>query len=378
MKPTAAFFEEQKEQSEVKANIVAKYFDAWSNVMLGAKRQFGHFDRMAYIDLFAGPGRYIDGSKSTPLMVLELAISRPQLADVLVTMFNDRDPANVASLKAEIEALPGYQSLRHEPKIYCSEVGDDATNMFAATKLCPTFTFVDPFGYKGLSRGIIQSIIKDWGCDCVVFFNYARINAGLNNDAVRSHMDALFGRERVESMRGAMADMKPHEREPFVLENLASALRDLGAKFVLPFRFRRADGSRTSHSLVFVTKDEKGYEIMKDIMARESSTEDEGVASFTYSPADARCPLLFSLARPLAALTEDLVAKFEGRSLTMQQVYKAHHVDTPFVAKNYKQALSDLEAAGRIVAVPPASARPKRMGKATFGDTVRVSFPKAA
>jgi three-Cys-motif partner protein len=378
VKPTATFFDEQREQSEVKANIVAKYFDAWSNVMLGAKRQFGHFNRMAYIDLFAGPGRYSDGSKSTPLMVLELAISRPELAKVLVTMFNDRDATNVASLKAEIENLPGYDTLNHKPKIYCSEVGQDATDMFASTKQCPTFTFVDPFGYKGLSRGIIQSIVKEWGCDCVVFFNYSRINAGLNNDAVRSHMDALFGQERVESMRVSMAGMKPHEREPFVLENLAAALKDLGAKFVLPFRFRRADGSRTSHSLVFVTKDEKGYEIMKDIMARESSTEDEGVASFTYSPADARCPLLFSLSRPLAALTEDLVSRFEGQTLTMMQVYKAHHIDTPFVAKNYKQALGDLEAAGRIVAVPAAPARPKRMGKPTFGDTVRVSFPKAA
>lgn len=378
VKPTATFFDEQKEQSEVKANIVAKYFDAWSNVMLGAKRQYGHFDRMAYIDLFAGPGRYSDGSKSTPLMVLELAIARPELAKILVTMFNDRDAENVASLRTEIESLSGYGSLKHQPKIYCSEVGQDATDMFASTKQCPTFTFVDPFGYKGLSRGIIQSIIKEWGCDCVVFFNYSRINAGLNNDAVRPHMDALFGRDRVDAMRDSMAEMKPYEREPFVLENLAAALKDLGAKFVLPFRFRRADGSRTSHALVFVTKDEKGYEIMKDIMARESSTEDEGVASFTYSPADARCPLLFSLARPLAALADDLVSKFAGKTLTMQQVYKAHHVDTPFVAKNYKQALSDLEAAGRIVAVPGASSRPKRMGKVTFGDAVTVSFPKAA
>src|SRR4051794_13767285 len=48
LKPAESFFEEQGEQSEVKANIVAKYFDAWSNVMLGAMRQFKHFDRIAY------------------------------------------------------------------------------------------------------------------------------------------------------------------------------------------------------------------------------------------------------------------------------------------------------------------------------------------
>lgn len=378
MRAVESFFDEQREQSEVKARIVAKYFDAWSNVMLGARQRFRHFNKIAYIDLFAGPGRYKDGTKSTPLMVLETAIDRPELAEVLVTMFNDKDIENVSSLKSEIESLEGYEKLRHKPSVYCSEVGEDATRMLASARNCPTFTFVDPFGYKGLSRGIIQSIIKDWGCDCVVFFNYARINAGLNNDAVRLHMDALFGRDRVELMRIEMADMSPHIREAYVLENLAAALKDLGAKFVLPFKFRKANGSRTSHSLVFVTKNEKGYEIMKDIMARESSTEDQGVASFAYSPADARMPLLFSLARPLELLADDLSKAFSGRTITMEDVYRAHHVDTPFVSRNYKQALLELEAVGRVTCDPPASSRRKLEGKPTFGDKVRVIFPRSS
>jgi hypothetical protein len=113
-------------------------------------------------------------------------------------------------------------------------------------------------------------------------------------------------------------------------------------------------------------------------MARESSTEDQGVASFAYSPADARTPLLFSLARPLEALADDLLRSFGGRTLTMHQVYKAHHVDTPFIAKNYKHALTDLEADGRVRCDPPASQRRKIAGKPTLGDGVRVTFPQPA
>jgi hypothetical protein len=45
---------------------------------------------------------------------------------------------------------------------------------------------------------------------------------------------------------------------------------------------------------------------MKDIMAKESSVTDQGVPSFTYSPADASTPLLFSLARPFDGLAEDV------------------------------------------------------------------------
>ncbi|ODT14195.1 MAG: hypothetical protein ABS35_35530 [Kaistia sp. SCN 65-12] len=370
------FFQEQSDQSEVKASIVAKYFVAWARVMLGNRRKYGHFSKLGYIDLFAGPGRYQDGSKSTPLLVLEQSLATPGLADILVTMFNDKDDQNIASLTDAINELPGLSALKHQPRIYCGEVGADAEAMFRSIKMCPTFSFVDPFGYKGLSRGFIQAMVKDWGCECVFFFNYGRINAGINNDFVRAHMDALFGRERIDRMRGVVSEMPSDERVNFVLEELAEALRDLGANYILPFRFKRADGSRTSHALIFVSKKVLGYNIMKEIMAKESSTEDEGVPSFTYSPADARTPFLFSFNRPIAGLADDLMKRFAGRTVSMGEVHEAHHVDTPFIERNYKRALCELEAAGRILADPPASKRRMHKGERTFGDEVRVTFPQ--
>ena len=55
---------------------------------------------------------------------------------------------------------------------------------------------MDPWGYKGLSLRLINSVLRNWGSDCIIFFNYNRINMGLNNEFVREHMDALFGAER--------------------------------------------------------------------------------------------------------------------------------------------------------------------------------------
>ena len=60
-----SFFDESTEQSQVKSRIVAKYFWAWAQVM---KKQA---NRIGYIDLYAGPGLYQDGSRSTPILVLE-------------------------------------------------------------------------------------------------------------------------------------------------------------------------------------------------------------------------------------------------------------------------------------------------------------------
>jgi hypothetical protein len=113
------FFDEREDQSEVKARIVTKYFYVWAKII--AHRARGQ--RIGYIDLFAGPGRYKDGSASTPLMVLEQAIADPALRDTLVTMFNDEDPEHTKSLASEIAKLPGIETLKYKPEIKTGNVG---------------------------------------------------------------------------------------------------------------------------------------------------------------------------------------------------------------------------------------------------------------
>ena len=156
-----------------------------------------------------------------------------------------------------------------------------------------------------------------------------------------------------------------------IIEELCQALRDLGPEYVLPFRFRDDHGSRTSHHLIFVSKGFKGYEIMKEIMAKESSDAEQGVANFEYNPVDARTgaqqQLLFQLSRPLDDLGDVLLRGFARQKLTMHQIYERHNVNRPYTKRNYKQVLIQLEEQGKITA-------PKHR-KGTFGDTVQVTFP---
>ena len=137
------------------------------------------------------------------------------------------------------------------------------------------------------------------------------------------------------------------------------------------FSVRNKDRTRTSHHLIFVSKHFKGYEIMKEIMAGESSSAEQGVPSFEYSPASADYPLLFELSRPLDDLGDILLSYFAGRSLTMREVYQEHNVGRRYIKANYKDVLTKLEEAGRISADPPAEGRRKH----TFPDRVKVTFP---
>ena len=94
---TDSFFTEPRENSKIKATIISKYFLAWARIV-GPRAE-----KVAYIDLFAGPGRYGNDTKSTPLLVLEQAIKDPMLRDRLVAVFNDAEAANATSLREEIE-----------------------------------------------------------------------------------------------------------------------------------------------------------------------------------------------------------------------------------------------------------------------------------
>lgn len=364
------FFEERSDQSEVKARIVTKYLYAWAKVIMRAAA--ARSGKIAYIDLYAGPGRYKDGAESTPLLVLKTAINDAQMSQMLASYFNDARYENRATLQDEIDKLPGIGKLRFKPIVTHGEVDEEAAKYFNETRLVPSFSFIDPFGYKGLSREIVKGMIKDWGCDCIFFFNYNRINAGISNDKVTQHMNALFGEERAEALRKRLPGLSPDLREAAILEELAHEIKALGGKFVLPFTFRNAAGTRTSHKLIFVSKHFKGYEIMKDIMAKESSTNDEGVPSFTYSPADASMPLLFSLAQPLSKLKQSVLVTFAGQELSLDEVYESHSVDTQYVKKNYREALRSLEAEGVINA---RSTKGKRRS-GTFAEHVRIKFPK--
>lgn len=369
------FFSISKEQSRVKAAIVSEYFWSWAKVILSTVRTRPD-GRIAYIDLFAGPGRYEDGTKSTPLLVLQQAINDTDMWKYLVTIFNDANVKNTRELESTIRELPGLEKLRYQPVVYNNEVGDKIVEMFEEISFVPTLFFVDPWGYKGLSLRLINSVLRNWGCDCIFFFNYNRINMGLTNEFVEPHMDALFGKERANTLRLKLTNISPQDREATIVEEIAQALKEMGGKFVLPFRFKNDKGTRTSHHLIFVTKHFRGYDIMKGIMAKQSSSSEEGVSSFEYSPATSQQPFLFELfrPRPINDLKNSLLQTFSGRTLLMSSIYEQHSVDTPYVSKNYKEALRQLEAENLIITNPPASKRKVVKGEVTFADKVEVTF----
>ncbi len=363
------FFSEQKEQSLIKSTIVHKYFWAWAKVMIGNQKRYPqHGNKIAYIDLFAGPGRYKDMTKSTPLLILEKAIEDLEMKNRLVTIFNDKNDDNSKSLENSIKSLPNINNLKNKPSVYNEEIGTEVVKMFENMSLVPSLIFIDPWGYKGLSLRLVNSVLKDWGCECIFFFNYNRINMGLRNPKVYSHMQALFG-DRTDNLINKLENISPQEREFEIVEELCNALIDMGGKYVLPFTFKNSKGKRTSHHLIYVSKHVLGYTIMKEIMSKESSTINQGVATFEYNPVDKRQPFLFQFTKPLDELKLELLRLYSGKKINRKQIFEEHHVGTPYIKKNYLTALLELEIDNKIFIFTE-----KKRRKNTLAEHLNIQF----
>ncbi|MGI8669616.1 MAG: three-Cys-motif partner protein TcmP [Aridibacter sp.] len=371
------FFDEQTEQSEIKTEIVRKYFWAWAKIISNQVKKMGK-SKIGYIDLFAGPGRYEkDNSKSTPLLILEGAIRDSKIREMLVTTFNDSDYENTQKLKEEINSIPNIKLLKHKPKIWNMEVGDALAEMFENIETIPTLYFLDPWGYKGLSLRLVKAVIKSWGCDCMFFFNYNRINAALSNPVMAENMNKFFGRNRAENLRKSIHGKSPKEREILIIGALKEALATFGGKFSIEYFFKDVKGEKMSHFLIFVSKNVLGYNIMKDIMARESSNINDGIANFGYNPKDkiGQAGLFDNIYSPIDDLANELLKGFSGETLSAKEIYHSHSVGRNFIFRNYQDALRKLEEQEKIITTPSSVERRKIDGIVTFSENVIVTFP---
>ena len=347
------FFNEQNVSSKVKSAIVTKYFKAWANMMKSSMTRAG---KMAYVDLFAGPGKYEDGTVSIPIKILQTAIADDVLSQSLVTIFNDKDKEYVNNLKKNINSIPSINKLWYKPVVLNEVIGSEMARQFEQIKFIPTLFLIDSWGYKEISLRFINSVLKDWGCDCIFFFNYNRVSMGLNNKNLKEHINALFGKVNANSLRYKVDKITdPFEKELTIVEAFIDSMQKLGIKYVLPFSFKNETGTKTKHHIFFASKNVKGYEIMKEIMAGESSSKEQCGLTFEYCHASRKYPRLYELNRPLDDLNVMLCENFTGQSLTLSEIYNKHHVGKRYVKANYEEALKQLEKENKIIIKQPVN-----------------------
>ncbi len=260
-KITNGFFDEQTENSRVKAKIVESYFTSWSRIMCN------HWPGViGYVDLYSGPGKYKDGRESVPLELVKRVLASRELSKRVMFLFNDNNISSIKNLKVEINNLPDSQAIKDHIVYSNRDVESRFSNGITFSPNVPVLSFVDPWGYKGLTLRLVDSLIENNGSDCIFFFNYNRITMALSQALFDEHLEGLFGKKMTSRLKIELDGLEPNQREDLILSALVSALNRDGLNHVLPFKFWRQDMQRTSHFVIFVTKHQLGFQIMKQIM----------------------------------------------------------------------------------------------------------------
>src|ERR1039457_5178786 len=314
-KPSSDFFRTPTEASRRKQRIVVKYHAAWSQVLRTRRSSPAGFQRnLAYVDLFAGPGKYGDESLSTPLLIIEAAARDPYMREHLLTRFNEGDPAIAERLEQNLKASEAAKKLANSPKVTCALVEQDILKEIGGIPRCPTLLFADPWGYKGLSVGLLTKFLKPFGNDLIFFFNYNRISSGLNCTLFDETIDKIFGTQVATALRARIAreKVKGPEKERLIVDAAGEAFSPFGAQTPVYYPFH-AKG-RLSHHLMFISKAPLGNEIMKGVMAGESTR-----GAFGFDEATETQPLLFPDLN-IEELGRDLLQRFAGQTVSFSDI----------------------------------------------------------
>jgi len=368
----SVFFADQTEQSKVKAQIVSSYFTAWARVMRN-----NWTGNMGYIDLFCGPGIYGDNMPAAPLKIIEQVLSDQELSRRMLFVFNDQDSNNIETLKRVIAEADRGNVLKGKIQFLSETVDSEFYRRIRVSSSTPVLSFVDPFGYKGLTMNLINQLIRNNGSDCIFFFNYNRINMALSNTKFDVYLEDIFGVERTQNLKKQLAPLSPAQREPVVLNGLIEALKEGGAKYVLPFKFYSQEMLRTSHFIVFVSKHATACKIMKTIMYANSAKDLDGVAKFSFEDSHNFSGLeqLSLFGKPIQALQDTLLEQYSGKRVMVKEICDRVELDITnhFVGKNVKDVLRKLEAQG-VVSVISGRKQKMRNGVLNMPDKALVEF----
>jgi three-Cys-motif partner protein len=348
-----------------KHQILRGYLDAWLPIM-GSTH-----DKLVLVDGFAGPGEYKDGALGSPMIMLQAFLEhayRDRITAELVFLFIEVREDRVRHLQGLVDALdlPSNVTVSvqqgHFEDVFGGLVEDIEKR---GSALAPTFTFVDPFGYKDATMSLSDRFLRFYGCEALIYvplpFIYRFVGAP---NAPADALDGFFGSERWRDAAELAGDARWNFLHNLFRDQLQSAGR---VQHVRSFEIRGKGFS--GYHLFFGSSHELGLRKMKEAMWSVDPTAGERYLDST----DPAQEVLFATTQvdtaPLLARLRD---HFGMEPFSIEQAEHFTLLHTPYLPSHVKtRTLKPEEAADRLAFV---SGKPDRR-RCTYppGTVVRFS-----
>lgn len=258
------------EGTQAKIKIVSYYFGIYFNIIEGVRTQcfkkYGWKSKIKYIDLFAGKGKFDDGSKSVPIRILEI-IDKKEI-DNISLIFNDLN--HTEELITNIKNNPITK--KHINK--CSFTSDNAKDIDIESLINKSdivLSFIDPSGYLRVDPKTIACLTKNMFSDCLFFLNINNFFMRIDVENERQNMIKLFGTETKldEMIRLIKMDngKRRAEKEVVLVNEILTSLKSESVEelYFLPFFIRySSENTKIFNSIYLASKNRDALVKMKN------------------------------------------------------------------------------------------------------------------
>jgi three-Cys-motif partner protein len=337
-KPTKLW--EASPHTLAKFEIIGRYLYLWFAIV-GSNSENR---RLVYIDGFAGPGRYTNTDRSSPLVALQSAKAALEKfeAKLRETEFNflfvEKNKKFAENLRDVISAIswPSQFKWFIENGSFEDKIGGILEDLRRDGKqLSPTFAFIDPFGATGLPFKIITEILQHSTCEVLLNLDSDGIGRLVTAQTVeknQSHLDLLFGDSSWRTELNPNLPMQQLSAQ--ILTLYKNRLRSI-APYVFAFAMNSREGQLNYH-LVFASQHYLGLEKMKEAMKAVDQT---GTYSFSDDTVGQKL-MVFDFDAP-AIWAEKMQQALGGKWSPYSDFRDFALTETPFI--NPKAMLRHLE-----------------------------------
>lgn len=283
MSSSDKYYEKCSDHKRVKSEIVSSYLIPWVKIV------GEHSKGLHYLDMFSGRAIFEDGSPATPLMILDeiekALIEIPWILEKLRLSFYEGDAKNFDILNRVLRSNHTFDKLKNEPCIESKKINKEFISKISNQIEPGTFTFIDPFGYKDITLDLIDRVTKEWGCDCLFYLSISGLVRNFERIEQEENLRHFFGGDEFEALKKRIEGGKASgSRGEIILTGIEQILAEKRKYYTVKYCVEFDKNRKKSHYLMFLSKNKRGFGIMRDIMIARGIKDRYGLPQLLFSP----------------------------------------------------------------------------------------------
>lgn len=278
------FNRSKKGRGEVKHAILRYYLGGY----FGRLAQTPWFDKLIYVDGFAGPGKYVaeDGTEQdgSPIVAIKTIVDHMHFDNFnkpIHMYFFDVKEEYTQQLREYIVEILWAKGVDESKLIYNIETGSFDELMGGLLEKfrhdhCPMLVFADPFGIKSVPMDLMKRLVKRPLTELFLNVMFSAVNRWVNCPSYNKVLNSFLGEENCEWKTSVLKGK--NKAESFIIYYVEKLTQ--GRSDILHHKFGMKDQcNRNIYQLVFFTKYFTALKHMKEAMIDFSQETEKYVYS---------------------------------------------------------------------------------------------------